>query len=381
MTRYNRYYKLQKLYLGEPVDPPEYKIGPLYDENLDYPSKEDCENGGSGEIVIEYRWIVDGTMCIQYNKHKREIEQESKNGEEWTNTGSERAGSLIQSKSPECDYISNDIIINKEIYVINPTPVSEAVFAPNLPISPTLDVKYNIRPVYDLKNKTYYNAVYAIIESKYYYNILNDNGSTVWKNWLYVDIVDTNPVFIYDNYFFSNIYRYDITNGERIRLNLPEANVFSFIYFDKYLITDENKVIDILLNASVSTQYAYQNKNNNYSVYSSNNSVTSDMTEYMIDNSGQNAYYIRIENREPGFNILKGGDSNYLYTNYATNFTTKAVGFIDINNKELYDAFFTYEKQSDYLNEQIGCMKENRIFYTLKYNDVENIYTLRKFNI
>ena len=379
MTRYNRYYKLQKLYLGEPVVPPEYKTGPLYDENLDYPSKEDCENGGSGEIVIEYRWIVDGTMCYKYNKHRREIEQESKNGEEWTNTGSERAGSILQSKSTECGYISNDIIINEETYVINPTPVSEVVFTPNLPVPPTLEVKYNIIPIYDLKNKTQYNGVYANLTNGRYYNILDDNGFTVWENWLHVDIADTNPVFIYDNYFFSNIYRYNITNEENIELNLSKS-YGSFIYFDKYLLTDNDEIIDILLNVPVSSQYTYQS-HGSYSIYNSINSITNDMTEYVINNSRQNNYSIKIENREPGFNTLKGGDSDYVYTNYRTNYTTIAFGFIDINNKKLYDAFFTYEKQSDYLNEQIGCMKENRTFYILKYDDVEKIYTLRKFSI
>lgn len=43
MSIFNRYQKLQKYYLGVPVDPPEYKQGDLI-ETGEWETLEQCEN-------------------------------------------------------------------------------------------------------------------------------------------------------------------------------------------------------------------------------------------------------------------------------------------------------------------------------------------------
>lgn len=45
MAKYNRYYREQKYYLGQPVDPPVYRQGGLYEQNVEYETQEECEIG------------------------------------------------------------------------------------------------------------------------------------------------------------------------------------------------------------------------------------------------------------------------------------------------------------------------------------------------
>ena len=57
---------------------------------------------------VSYRWVTDQSnyVCQGYDKYAQEIEESSTDGEVWTPTGSTRTGALIERNSYDCDYIS-----------------------------------------------------------------------------------------------------------------------------------------------------------------------------------------------------------------------------------------------------------------------------------
>ena len=69
-----------------------YSAGTLIEHN-----STDC--GYVGEL---YRWVNSGTTCYQGNKYIRIIQQVSYDGINWTNTGQEARGTMIESDSPDC---------------------------------------------------------------------------------------------------------------------------------------------------------------------------------------------------------------------------------------------------------------------------------------
>lgn len=63
MPRYNRYQKLQKYYLGEPISPPEYKQGTLITTG-EWDSIEDCEN----DIIpgsFDWKVVPNEYICVE----------------------------------------------------------------------------------------------------------------------------------------------------------------------------------------------------------------------------------------------------------------------------------------------------------------------------
>lgn len=119
MTKYNRYEKLQKYYLGVPVDPPEYKQGALITIG-GWETIEDCETEDLflwKEIKNEYicelsdtmRWykisgeyICEGTS--KYEKLKLQNKQDP-NGD-WVDAipTQIKSGNLIENNSSYCGY-------------------------------------------------------------------------------------------------------------------------------------------------------------------------------------------------------------------------------------------------------------------------------------
>lgn len=101
---YDKYQKLKLQYsyngtYWSDVVPPKYKVGDLIEEN-----SPDC--GGHNTI---YRWyaLPDEYVCEGYNKHYKEVYQQSKNeGFTWTNVSPEqtRTGTLIEANSIDCGY-------------------------------------------------------------------------------------------------------------------------------------------------------------------------------------------------------------------------------------------------------------------------------------
>lgn len=173
---YHRYEKLQKHYLGEPVDPAIYKQGSSLGI-AEYSSLASCENGGEGtdpEEVVFYHlnkdgYICDGTnkvqrwskqigptingpwsdltpaeyingdvietdsydcggsakyewvqvdpsissLCVNNNEYYLEKQYSSTDGgETWSETGETRRGSLYRSNSSKCENASEEIIYN-----------------------------------------------------------------------------------------------------------------------------------------------------------------------------------------------------------------------------------------------------------------------------
>lgn len=113
---YDKYQKLKLQYsyngnYWSDVVPPRYKVGELIEEN-----SPDC--GGYNTI---YRWyaLPDEYVCEGYNKHYKEVYQQSKNdGFTWTNVSPEqtRTGALIEANSIDCGYgISWEVVPNEYI--------------------------------------------------------------------------------------------------------------------------------------------------------------------------------------------------------------------------------------------------------------------------
>lgn len=110
---YDKYQKLKLQYsyngtYWSDVVPPRYKVGDLIEEN-----SPDC--GGHNTI---YRWyaLPDEYVCEGYNKHYKEVYQQSKNeGFTWTNVSPEqtRTGQLIEANSIDCGYgITWEVVYN-----------------------------------------------------------------------------------------------------------------------------------------------------------------------------------------------------------------------------------------------------------------------------
>lgn len=113
---YDKYQKLKLQYsyngnYWSDVVPPRYKVGELIEEN-----SPDC--GGYNTI---YRWyaLPDEYVCEGYNKHYKEVYQQSKNeGLTWTNVSPEqtRTGALIEANSIDCGYgISWEVVPDEYI--------------------------------------------------------------------------------------------------------------------------------------------------------------------------------------------------------------------------------------------------------------------------
>lgn len=69
-----------------------YSAGTLIEHN-----STDC--GYVGEL---YRWVNSGTTCYEGDKYIRIIQQVSYDGINWTNTGEEARGTMIEAESPDC---------------------------------------------------------------------------------------------------------------------------------------------------------------------------------------------------------------------------------------------------------------------------------------
>lgn len=69
-----------------------YSAGTLIEHN-----STDC--GYVGEL---YRWVNSGTTCYEGDKYIRIIQQVSYDGINWTNTGQEARGTMIEADSPDC---------------------------------------------------------------------------------------------------------------------------------------------------------------------------------------------------------------------------------------------------------------------------------------
>ena len=64
MAKYNRYYREQKYYLGKPVEPPIFRQGALYEQNVEFETKEECEIG----TILPLPDITDPVLStIEYN--------------------------------------------------------------------------------------------------------------------------------------------------------------------------------------------------------------------------------------------------------------------------------------------------------------------------
>lgn len=97
MTKYNRYQKLQKYYLGVPVSPPEYKQGGLITTG-EWETIEQCEGS---------RYIDKGEyICVGDNKYQLLYEEQYIDGS-WVETGKTKQGELIEENADECLYVWN----------------------------------------------------------------------------------------------------------------------------------------------------------------------------------------------------------------------------------------------------------------------------------
>ena len=104
---FQKFEKLQKYYLGQPVDPAIYKQGRSLGV-ADYYSIASCEGGGSGtdpEEMLFYRYVEDGYVCEGTTKYVKIVKQQS-TGQEgpWTNVVPEvyYVGEKIESQSLDC---------------------------------------------------------------------------------------------------------------------------------------------------------------------------------------------------------------------------------------------------------------------------------------
>ena len=224
-----------------------------------------------------------------------------------------------------------------------------------------------------MKNSRQLNGIYTIVNSQYYYNIIEDNGNMRWANWLAV--YEEKISHIYDNFVFNDRYRYDINTGNREKLNIADGAIF----YDRYAIAPDEKVLDIINNSIVQRNYKYYNIYGYEPCYNFVNKFNDYLNIYSLDGNTNGSIQFNIPNRNPELNQLNGGDSVYAYALAKTNYTYKGIGFINISENKVYDALFTYDTTSAFLNEQFGAMIDGRIFYSM-YRE-NNDYYLRKYQI
>lgn len=346
-------------------------------------ASNDCHEGEGAKPVpdpnpgeYEYRWVdvVGETICNGVNLcqlqklQRRPLPVVDDN---WEDTGTTRAGSILEVNSVKCGYINGVYIITEEAYTLNPNPSSIVQITPNFPSS--TNVEYSIRAIYDLKNSRQLNGIYTIVNSQYYYNIIEDNGNMRWANWL--AIYEEKISHIYDNFVFNDRYRYDINTGNREKLNIADGAIF----YDRYAIAPDEKVLDIINNSIVQRNYKYYNIYGYEPCYNFVNKFNDYLNIYSLDGNTNGSIQFNIPNRNPELNQLNGGDSVYAYALAKTNYTYKGIGFINISENKVYDALFTYDTTSAFLNEQFGAMLDGRIFYSM-YRE-NNDYYLRKYQI
>lgn len=88
----------QKYVDSQWVDTGEYRKGNLVQRN-----SSDC--GYTPEV--KYRWItldISNYECVGTNKHYKQVQEKSTDGQTWTRTGLSRAGDLYQANSVDCGY-------------------------------------------------------------------------------------------------------------------------------------------------------------------------------------------------------------------------------------------------------------------------------------
>lgn len=107
---YQRFEKLQKYYLGQPVDPAIFKQGRSLGI-ADYYSLASCEGGGSGtdpEPAYFYRLIQKGYFCDGYDKYTKYVKQYAPYSDgPWNDVVPEEyiVGDLIEYNSTDCGYV------------------------------------------------------------------------------------------------------------------------------------------------------------------------------------------------------------------------------------------------------------------------------------
>lgn len=111
---YLRYEKLQKYYLGVPIDPPEYKKGDLISNDI-YTNLDSCENN------YIYRWFpIEGEyICDNGEKYAKEIKQVKRYDEPdnmWRDVVPEetrQSKEVIEHDSADCgvSWVETDIYV------------------------------------------------------------------------------------------------------------------------------------------------------------------------------------------------------------------------------------------------------------------------------
>ena len=143
---YQRFEKLQKYYLGQPVEPSIYKQGSSLGI-ADYSSLASCEGGGSGtdpEPVYFYRIIQKGYICEGYDKYTKYVKQYAPYSDgPWNDVVPEEyfVGDLIEVNSTDCGYVAPDLFRKGKPLTL------DSSFTNSL-ISATLGVNENTNEIY-----------------------------------------------------------------------------------------------------------------------------------------------------------------------------------------------------------------------------------------
>ena len=192
MPRYNRYQKLQKYYLGVPVNPPEYKQGGLITTG-EWETIEDCETEDSflwkdldNEYICEEaqpieRYVVKPGeyMCDNFNKYYVEKLQYCY-GQICVDAVPEqtRTGSLIEQNSIDCGYTLN-------------IPISQTVFGDIcLRNKNNGDFRFiNLQLLDEINSDEYYLIGFVVVPGLY--NIYGDGSCAVMSAYNYSWIADT----------------------------------------------------------------------------------------------------------------------------------------------------------------------------------------------
>ena len=121
---YQRFEKLQKYYLGQPVEPSIYKQGSSLGI-ADYSSLASCEGGGSGtdpEPVYYYRIIQKGYICEGYDKYTKYVKQYAPYSDgPWNDVVPEEyfVGDLIEVNSTDCGYVLPDLFRKGQLLTLD----------------------------------------------------------------------------------------------------------------------------------------------------------------------------------------------------------------------------------------------------------------------
>lgn len=149
---YQKFEKLQKYYLGEPVDPAIFKQGRSLGI-ADYSSLASCEGGGSGtdpEPAYFYRIIQKGYFCEGYDKYIKYVKQYAPYSDgPWNDVVPEEyiVGDLIEHQSTDCGYIVPDFFRKGQLLTTDSSiSISQ--------ISSTLGVNEDTNEIYLLSERS-----------------------------------------------------------------------------------------------------------------------------------------------------------------------------------------------------------------------------------